>query len=228
MSHRSTVSPPDPLVRLVPGRTHVLTGGPGTGKTSLCLRFIAEGLAAGERAAMLIVGHGSDLKANARRLGFDFDDALRFEQLILLRYHTEFSERLSQTARARSVIDELERLLTPAQPSRVVIDSFAPLLVDGATGSALIAAVSAYLERSGATSLVTYPEDLSAGYDRRLEPLLQNAAAVLRLERRSRDRVDLEALTIRAAMATVAPDPPVDPVVPATPVVPAAPTALPS
>lgn len=211
MSRRSTVSSLDPLARLVPGRTHVLTGGPGTGKTSLCLRFIAAGLAAGERAAMLIVGHGSDVKASARRLGFDLDDALRFEQLILLRYHTELTERLSQAVRARSVVDELERLLTPTQPSRIVIDSFAPLLVDGPAGSTIIAAMSAYLDRSGSTSLLTYPEDLSDGYDRRLEPLMQSAAAVLRLERRARDRVDLQPLSIRVATATAEPDTPVAP-----------------
>lgn len=207
VSHHRAVSSHDPLARLVPARTHVLTGGPGTGKTSLCLRFIAAGLAAGERAAMLIVGHGSDLKASATRLGLDLDEALRFDRLILLRYHAEFNDRVSQTTRARNVVDELERLLTPMQPSRVVIDSFAPLVVDGPAGGSIVAALSAYLERSGSTSILTYPQDLSGGYDRRLEPLLQNAAAVLRLERRARDRVDLQALTVRAATATDSPVP---------------------
>ena len=202
MSHHRAVMH-DPLAQFVPGRAHVLTGGPGTGKTSLCLQFIAAGLAAGERAAMITLGRGSDLKASARRLGLDLDEALRFERLVLLRYHGELTERLSQTVRARSVIDELERLLAPLQPSRVVIDSFAPLLIEGPAGASIIAALSAYLQRLGATSLLTYPEDLSAGYDRRLEPLLQDAAAVLRLERRARERVDLEALAIRA---TIAPD----------------------
>lgn len=198
MSHCSPVSPHDPLERLVPGRAHVLVGGPGTGKTALCLRFIAAGLVSRERTAMLVLSRGSDVKAQAKRLGFDFEDALRFERLILLRYHVEFGERLAQAAPARRVIDDLERLLGPIQPSRIVIDSFAPLLADGPAGGSVIAALSAYLERSGATSILTYPEDLSAGYDRRLEPLLQNAAAILRLERRTPDRVDLQALAIRA------------------------------
>jgi len=198
MSHSSTVSSHDPLERLVPGRAHVLVGGPGTGKTALCLRFIAAGLVARERTAMVVLSRGSDVKAQAKRLGFDLEDALRFEKLILLRYHVEFGERLAQAAPARRVIDDLERLLGPVQPSRIVIDSFAPLLADGPAGGSIIAALSAYLERSGATSILTYPEDLSSGYDRRLEPLLQNAAAILRMERRTPDRVDVQTLAMRA------------------------------
>lgn len=188
----------DPLTRFVPGRAHVLFGGPGAGKTALCLRFIAAGLAAGERAAMLVVGRGPDLKSHARALGFDLDDALRFERLTLLRYRAEFADRVSQAPAPRDVIAALERSFGEIPPSRIVIDSFAPLLADGSAGASIIEGLSAYLERTGATTLLTYPEDLSAGYDRRLEPLLQSAAAILRLERRTRDRVDLEALAIRA------------------------------
>jgi KaiC/GvpD/RAD55 family RecA-like ATPase len=198
MLYPTTSSPHDALDRLVPGRAHVLFGGPGTGKTSLCLRFIADGFNVGEHVAMLVLTRGSDVKAHARRLGFDLDDALRFDRLTLLRYHPEFAERLARAASARAVIDELERLFAPVPRTRIVIDSFAPLLADGAAGATIINGLSAYLERTGATSLLTYPEDLSGGYDRRLEPLLQSASAILRLERRTRDGVDLEALTIRA------------------------------
>lgn len=202
MPHRPSVSAHDPLEQFVPGRAHVLVGGTGTGKTALGLRFIAAGLAAGERAAMLVVSRESDLKNHARRLGLDLDDALRFDRLMLLRYHPAFDERLSRTASARRVIDELERLFAPMQPSRIVIDSFAPLLVDGPAGGTIIAALSAYLERSRATSLLTYPEDLSVGYDRRLEPLLQSAAMIVRLERPARERLDVDPLTIRAVAGT--------------------------
>jgi KaiC/GvpD/RAD55 family RecA-like ATPase len=198
MPHLDTELSRDPFARLVPGRAHILFGGPGAGKTALCLRFIGAGLIAGERTAMLVAGRVPDIKAHAKTLGFDLDDALRLGRLTMLRYRTELAERLAQTASPRDVIAAVERSFGPTRPSRIVIDSFAPLLADGATGAAIIEGLSTYLERSGATSLLTYPEDLSAGYDRRLEPLIQSAAAVLRLERRARDRVDLEALTTRA------------------------------
>jgi KaiC/GvpD/RAD55 family RecA-like ATPase len=175
----------------------VLVGGPGTGKTTLCLRFIAAGLAAGERAAMLVMCRGADVKAHARRLGIELNDALRFEHLVLLRYPPDFGERRARSASPSRVVHELERLLSPVHPSRIVIDSFAPLLGDEPGGGRAIATLAAYLDQSGATSLLTYPEDVSAGYDRRLEPIMQSAAAILRLERRARDRVDVRAITTR-------------------------------
>src|SRR3954467_13512012 len=183
MSQRSPFLSPDPLERLFPGRVHVLVGGPGTGKTTCCLRFLAKGLALGEPAAMLMTSRGAHTKAHARHLGFAFDDALRSEQLVMLRYPLDFAERLSRSMTPRDTVDELERLLSAARPTRIVIDSFAPLLGDEAGGGRAIAALAAYLERSGATSLLTYPEDVSNGYDRRLEPIMQSAAAILRLER---------------------------------------------
>lgn len=197
MPHRSSLSSRDPLGWLIPGRSHVLVGGPGTGKTGLCLRFVAAGLTAGERAAMVVTSRGSDLKTYAAQLGFDLDEALRCERVILLRYRGDFGERVARSAAPRHSVDELERLLSPLQPPRIVIDSFAPLLDDEPGSGQAIAALAAYLDRLGATSLLTYPEDVSAGYDRRLEPIMQSAAAILRLERRARDRVDVHPLATR-------------------------------
>lgn len=197
MSHRSSLPSHDPLERLVAGRIHVLVGGPGTGKTALCLRFLAAGLDAGEHAAMLIMTRGTDVKAHARRLGIALDDALRLERLLLLRYLPDFGERRARAASPIRAVEELERLFSSVHPSRIVIDSFAPLLGDEAGGGHAVAALAGYLERSGATSLLTYPEDVSAGYDRRLEPVMQSAAAILRLERDSHNHVDLQPLTTR-------------------------------
>jgi KaiC/GvpD/RAD55 family RecA-like ATPase len=204
MSQRTTQPSHDLLARLVPGRIHVLVGGPGTGKTALCLRFLTAGLAAGEHAAMLVMARGADVKAHAQRIGLELDGALRFERLMLLRYRPDFGERRARAASPIQAIEELERLLSSVQPSRIVIDSFAPLLGDEPGSSHAIAALAAYLERSGATSLLTYPEDVSNGYDRRLEPVMQSAAAILRLERRTHDdTIQLHALNTRAESRAV-------------------------
>ena len=45
----------------------------------------------------------------------------------------------------------------------------------------IVAALAAFLEQSGSTSLLTFPEELSAGYDRSLEPLVQASSAIIRL-----------------------------------------------
>lgn len=203
MSHRGSPSSLDSLEWLVPGRAHVLLGGPGTGKTTFCLRFVAAGLAAGERVAMLAMCRAADIKAHARRLGFDLNEALRLEQLVLLRYPADFGERRARSTSPRDAVDELERSFSLVSPSRIVIDSFAPFLGDEPGGGQTISALAAYLERSGATSVLTYPEDVSAGYDRRLEPVMQGAAAILRLDRIAADRVDLHALTMRGGTEPV-------------------------
>ena len=51
------VVPPCRLIRLerVVSSAHVLVGGPGLSKTTLCLRFISAGLTAGERVAMVVM-----------------------------------------------------------------------------------------------------------------------------------------------------------------------------
>jgi hypothetical protein len=58
----------------------------------------------------------------------------------------------------------------------VVIDPFTPLMPASA-------AVVDVLDRSGCTSMVTYPADVSQGYDARLAPVVQQAAAILQLTR---------------------------------------------
>src|SRR6185503_10268413 len=113
MIQRSPAFVDDQLGRLVPGRAHIFVGGPGTGKTTLCLRFIAEGLTRGESAAMLVSGRGSDIKAHASHLSFDLNDALRKERLILFRYRADFAQRIGNAPAGRSIIDDFERLIAP-------------------------------------------------------------------------------------------------------------------
>jgi hypothetical protein len=52
-------------------------------------------------------------------------------------------------------------------------------------------------ERFAVTSLLTFPEDLAAGYDRSLEPLVESAAAVIRLAHAAGDVRRAELLSIR-------------------------------
>ena len=149
---------------------------------------------------MLVMGRGADLKAQASHLGLDLNDALRYERLILLRYRADFAERIERAPTARSVIDDFERLIAPIRPSRIVVDPIAPLLGESTAGGSGIAALAALLERMGATSALTYCEDVRAGYDRRLEPIMQNAAAILRFDRAASDRdVTVLPLTSRGA-----------------------------
>lgn len=56
----------------LPRRSYLVRGGPGTGKTTLGLHFLSEGLRAGERVLFISLGEPADqVRANAELLQFD-------------------------------------------------------------------------------------------------------------------------------------------------------------
>jgi len=198
---RSGIAPLDDVFGGMPrGASFVLTGGPGSGKSTWCLHFVDSGLRNGERVAMLVHARRADVLSHARYLGIDLTPPLRDGRLLLLRYRSDFARRVANALSADRVLDDLRRLIGGHQPSRVVIDSFAPLLDDGSAAGVAASALAEYLERLGCGALLTYPGDVRAGYDRRLEPLLQNATGVLRLAREAGTGFHVaEALSLRGA-----------------------------
>src|SRR5688572_18492854 len=96
---------------IVAGRTYVLSGAPGTGKSLACLEFLDAALSAGERAAMLTFDDPADLLAQAEYLGFDLESALNDERLILLRYQLGFAGRFGRADSHQAAFDELRALL---------------------------------------------------------------------------------------------------------------------
>ncbi|MCX6377473.1 MAG: AAA family ATPase, partial [Armatimonadetes bacterium] len=60
---------------LIPGRSYVVRGGPGTGKTTLGLHFLASGAAAGEAPLFIALREReAEVRANAETMGFDLKD----------------------------------------------------------------------------------------------------------------------------------------------------------
>ncbi|HEY9723044.1 MAG TPA: ATPase domain-containing protein [Oscillatoriaceae cyanobacterium] len=59
----------------LPRRSYLVRGGPGTGKTTLCLHFLREGLRRGERVLFISLGEPADqVRANAADMKFDLTD----------------------------------------------------------------------------------------------------------------------------------------------------------
>jgi len=165
------------------GRTHLVTGGPGAGKTALGLQFAWSALRRREGAVILTDSLPGDLKSLARHLGMDLDAEQRAGRLLLLRYRDEFPTRFAFAANPRAAADHLRRFAESIRPERIIIDSFVPFLADGAALGAGVATLVEFLHGSGATALATYPLDLEYGYDPRLAPIVQEAAAIFRLTR---------------------------------------------
>ena len=190
---------------LQPRRTYVLTGAPGTGKTVACLEFLFAGISAGEKVAMLTVDDPGDLLAQGDFLGIDLDDALRREQLVLLRYQLDFARRFSRAISPELAFEELRRLLGSDAPKRLVIDSIAPFLEAGHASGAGITAALSFVDSIGATSMVTFPGDLAGLYDRRLEPMMQRAGAILHFSAQPDRTGQIEIRKVRFQVPSTAP-----------------------
>lgn len=178
---------------------YLITGGAGSGKTECALRFVEAGLRSGERVAMLGHASGAELAAQAAHLGIDLRRALRDQHLLLVRYRSDFPRRVAHAASTEEAIADLRRQLLEYRPRRLAIDTFAPLLDDGSASAVAASAIVELLDISQSTALLTYPSELSASYDRRLEPLLQAAAGVLRLVRSEEHRIGLAIVSLRHA-----------------------------
>lgn len=185
------------------GRAYVLTGGAGSGKTECALRFADAGLRVGERVAMVVHASAAELSAHAGFLGVDLKRPLATGRLLVLRYRLDFFRRLARAASPDEVIDDLHHRILGHAPQRLVVDTFGPLLDDGSPSMRPAAALAELLEVSQCTALLTYPSELGASYDRRLEPLLQRAAGVLRLARTPRSGSQVEIVSLRDRTASL-------------------------
>lgn len=177
----------------LPGRIHLLTGGPGSGKTSACLHFVAAALRRGERGATVILDRPIDLQSHAVELGIDLRGPLREGRLTIVRYRERFGERLAAAASPHEVIADLARLLAIAPDTCVVIDPVSPFLLDQTGWS--VTALAEWLDASGATSLLTWSGD-PATADRRTDALLERAAVIVHFRRE--DSAGFQAEVIRA------------------------------
>ncbi len=188
----SGIAPLDASTRgVAAGRLHILSGAAGTGKSTASLQFAAEGLRRGECVLFLTTDRPTDLQSHAAYLGIELAHAVDEEGLILLRYRSGFSRLLQHVASPERLIEELRRLCLTARPARVVLDTVTPLLASPSQSDAVLTGVADLCEEMESTVLVTYAGDVSrgagAGYDYRLDPLVDRAAGLFHLERTTDD-----------------------------------------
>lgn len=183
------------------GRIHVLAGGPGSGKSTACLLFLAEGLRQGESALLITVDARDDIRSQGRFLGLDLGGAWRDRRLVVARFRPGFVRQIARSGAPRGAADELARLLDAERPARIAVDTIGPFLADSTFAPVAVESLTEFLLSMGATSLVTFPGDLATAYDRRLEPLVRQAAAVLQLSHERGDQRRLELLKSRFSAA---------------------------
>jgi KaiC/GvpD/RAD55 family RecA-like ATPase len=190
----------------IAGRVHVFVGVPGTGKTSATLHFLDAALRQGEPAALLTRDRGSDLISQAAHLGIDLRPALSSGLLSAVRYRSDFSSRLASGVPIGRVLDELRSQWSGSRATRIAINTCSPFLADGAPSDARMLALTEFLEGTGATSVITLPGELSTtSFDRRLEPLIDRAAAVLRFSREQGGQYRVDVVKVRQSFSSAYP-----------------------
>jgi KaiC/GvpD/RAD55 family RecA-like ATPase len=190
---------------ILPGRPYVISGSPGTGKSVSCLEFAQQGLESGEQVVLITHDDPADVMASASFLGIDIERPLRDERLVLLRFQLDFVRRLGRATTVDAAFTELTRHLKGFTPGRIAIDSIVPFLDAGPASTMSIYALIQWLNETRVTSLLTFPGDMSALYDRRLEPLMQRAAGVFHLGSDSDRNHQLEVRKIRFDAASTRP-----------------------
>lgn len=182
------------------GRYYLLTGSPGSGKSSACLHFIAEGLRNDERCAILTQENASDMFAQARFIGNDFMTAAQDDRLVVLQYRIDFSNNYSRVGDPRAVSDELVRACGGTLPDRLVIDSILPFVQAGGTASGAVLALVTLMEKAATTALFTIPGDLGDSFYARLyDPLGTGTAGILHFDK---DDQDIRRLAIQKIRQT--------------------------
>ncbi|HET6764997.1 MAG TPA: ATPase domain-containing protein [Longimicrobiaceae bacterium] len=169
---------------LVEGRYYLVSGGPGTGKTSLALHFLGAAVEAGERCAILTQDDPEDLLAQGEFLGYELRAAAEGDRLAVLQYRLDFAHNYTRMADPGRVLEEMEQMLGEPSVSRIVIDTVVPFVDSQGAQDDATAALAAMMERLPGTKYLTVPGDVGdSHYWRMYDRVVTGAAGIFHLER---------------------------------------------
>lgn len=116
------------------GRSILITGEPGTGKTIFALQFLIEGLARGEKGIYVAADESpADILEQAASLGWDLEKPIEKKELAILNAGTYLSS-LPGTGKERHVdvhkaIGDLAGFANKLQAKRLVLDPAGPFVL---------------------------------------------------------------------------------------------------
>jgi circadian clock protein KaiC len=116
------------------GRSVLITGEPGTGKTIMALQFLAEGLAHGEKCIYVAADEGPlDIIEQAVSIGWDFEKFVEQKQLAILNAGTYLSP-IPGVGKERNIdihkaVNDLAGFVNRLGAKRMVLDPAGPFLL---------------------------------------------------------------------------------------------------
>lgn len=152
------------------GRSILVCGRPGTGKTTLAAQFLAHGLAHGEPGVLVSVDQKPrHLLDDAARFGWAMQDAVDGKKLLLLDASPYFTAASDPRRRldARQLASELARQVREVKARRLAVDGMTSLVPDGLSPQQardfLRSLVFAVEDNLGCTTILTSAHDEAPG-----------------------------------------------------------------
>jgi circadian clock protein KaiC len=147
---------------LSPGHVYLLEGSPGTGKTTVALKFLLEGASLGEKGLYITLSETEDeLRDGAASHGWSLSDGIQVFELvppenILDEEHQQsllYSSDLELGETTKAIFEAIDR----AQPRRIVLDSLSEIRLLAQSSLRYrrqILAMKHYFAKRGATVLM--------------------------------------------------------------------------
>jgi DNA-binding response OmpR family regulator/archaellum biogenesis ATPase FlaH len=145
---------------MISGKTYLVHGEPGTGKSLFGLQFLNEGLLQGERCGLITQEDPKDLLTMGGQIGFQWEEHLESNRLFIIRYSPNFPSHFAKSFDLGEVFNELNAVSGNGEIKRLVFDPITPVVdcVNRLNYTKVFTELFQMLERTGSTSILTLDE----------------------------------------------------------------------
>ena len=184
----------------LPGRSYLVTGDAGTGKTTACMQFVLSGLQQGEKAVYVTVDERPvEILQSAASLGWDLQSYVQEKNLVILDASPYFGGRAGAAAEKGvdlpKIVSDLAAYAKRMEAKRLAIDPVTPLILctDSLARVQDHARLLIHLVQSQLSTTNLFSSHLSTRSDNDLtggiEEFLASGVLILKLEQRNGDFV---------------------------------------